>query len=78
MQQVILKEEMAKRTAVGEAWVVEPATNAKLKVQFFWPFRGDYWVLGLDDGTLVAECRYGVGNGPRRGDDVLDDEDAIG
>ena len=21
---------------------------AKLKVQFFWPFRGDYWVIDLD------------------------------
>ncbi len=32
----------------GRAWVVDPATNAKLKVQFFWPFRGDYWILELD------------------------------
>jgi len=35
------------RTAVGKAWVVDRGTNAKLKVQFFWPFRGDYWVLAL-------------------------------
>ena len=35
------------RVAVGKAWVVDKTTNARLKVQFFWPFRGDYWVLGL-------------------------------
>ena len=31
----------------GVARVVDPATNAKLKVTFFWPFAGDYWVLAL-------------------------------
>ena len=31
----------------GKAWVVDKTTNAKLKVQFFWPFSGNYWVLGL-------------------------------
>lgn len=34
-------------SAEGTAWVVDPATNAKLKVQFFWPFRGDYWIIDL-------------------------------
>jgi apolipoprotein D and lipocalin family protein len=46
------------RLAVGKAWVVEASTNAKLKVQFFWPFRGDYWVLGLGpayDWALVGD-----------------------
>lgn len=35
------------RRAEGKAWV---AANdpARLKVQFFWPFRGDYWVIALD------------------------------
>jgi apolipoprotein D and lipocalin family protein len=45
------------RTAVGKAWVVDPQTRAKLKVQFFWPFRGDYWVLALGpdyDWALVG------------------------
>jgi apolipoprotein D and lipocalin family protein len=36
------------RTAVGRAKVVDPETNAKLKVSFFGPFWGDYWILGLD------------------------------
>ena len=34
-------------TANGTAKVVDPKTNAKLKVTFFWPFYGDYWILGL-------------------------------
>ncbi|MCG7844257.1 MAG: lipocalin family protein, partial [Methanomassiliicoccales archaeon] len=31
------------RTAEGKAWIVDKATNAKLKVSFFWPFAGNYW-----------------------------------
>ena len=29
----------------GKAWVPDPEEPGKLKVQFFWPFRADYWVL---------------------------------
>jgi apolipoprotein D and lipocalin family protein len=36
-------------TANGKAWVVDPETNARLKVQFFWPFSGDYWIIQLGD-----------------------------
>ena len=32
----------------GKAYVVKGSGNAKLKVQFFWPFKGDYWIIGLD------------------------------
>lgn len=32
----------------GWAKVADPVTNAKLKVTFFWPFFGDYWILDLD------------------------------
>jgi apolipoprotein D and lipocalin family protein len=35
------------KTAKGKAWVVDTATNAKLKVSFFWPFAGNYWILEL-------------------------------
>jgi len=35
------------RSAKGKAWVVDSDTNAKLKVSFFWPFAGDYWIIGL-------------------------------
>lgn len=36
------------RRARGWAKVADPSTNAKLKVTFFWPFFGDYWILDLD------------------------------
>jgi apolipoprotein D and lipocalin family protein len=32
----------------GTARVVPESNNAKLKVSFFWPFEGDYWILDLD------------------------------
>ena len=31
----------------GTASVVDKRTNAKLKVTFFWPFSGNYWIIGL-------------------------------
>jgi len=34
--------------ATGKAFVVEGSNNAKLRVQFFWPFHGDYWIIDLD------------------------------
>jgi len=36
------------RSVRGKAWVVDRATNAKLKVRFFWPFAGAYWIIELD------------------------------
>lgn len=38
-----------KKQAKGKAWVVDKTTNSKLKVQFFWPFAGDYWIIELDE-----------------------------
>ncbi|WP_210488201.1 lipocalin family protein [Rufibacter aurantiacus] len=35
--------------ALGKAFPVEGSNNTKLRVQFFWPFRGDYWILDLPD-----------------------------
>jgi apolipoprotein D and lipocalin family protein len=34
--------------ATARAYPVEGASNARLRVSFFWPFYGDYWVIGLD------------------------------
>jgi apolipoprotein D and lipocalin family protein len=34
-------------TAKGTAKVADKVTNAKLKVTFFWPFYGNYWILDL-------------------------------
>lgn len=46
-------------TARGKAWVVDRTTNAKLKVSFFWPFRGDYWII-----ELGKEYEYAVVSAP--------------
>lgn len=46
------------KEAQGHAKVVDPATNAKLKVSFFRPFYGDYWVLDHADDyswSIVGE-----------------------
>ena len=36
------------KQSTGRARVVDPGTNAKLKVSFFRPFWGDYWIIDLD------------------------------
>ena len=38
----------------GKAFVVENSGNAKLKVQFFWPFKGKYWIIDLADDYSYA------------------------
>lgn len=35
------------KQAKGKAKVVDKNSNAKLKVTFFWPFYGDYWIINL-------------------------------
>jgi apolipoprotein D and lipocalin family protein len=35
------------KQAKGKAKVVDKNTGAKLKVTFFWPFYGDYWIIKL-------------------------------
>jgi lipocalin len=37
-----------KSTAKGKAWVPDPAEPGRLKVQFFWPFSGGYYIFHLD------------------------------
>ncbi len=46
----------------GKAFVVKGSGNAKLKVQFFWPFKGDYWIIELDKDYKWAA----VGNKSRK------------
>ncbi len=48
-------------TATGKAFVVDTTTNAKLKVQFFWPFKGDYWII-----DLAEDYSYAVVGHPNR------------
>ncbi len=39
----------------GKAFVVPNSGNAKLKVQFFWPFKGKYWII-----ELASDYSYAV------------------
>jgi len=45
----------------GRAKVADASTNAKLKVSFFWPFSGAYWII-----ELGAEYEYAVVSNPDR------------
>ncbi|MGE3180127.1 MAG: lipocalin family protein [Phycisphaerae bacterium] len=38
----------------GTASIVDETTNAKLKVTFFWPFAGDYWILEVGENYEYA------------------------
>lgn len=47
--------------ANGTAEIVPASGNARLKVSFFWPFKGDYWVFALD-----PDYRWAVVGNPNR------------
>jgi apolipoprotein D and lipocalin family protein len=47
--------------AKGTAKIADKKTNAKLKVTFFWPFYGDYWILDLG-----RNYEYAVVGEPKR------------
>ena len=49
------------KASKGKAEVVDTTTNAKLKVWFFWPFKGDYWIIDLD-----ADYQWAVVGVPSR------------
>jgi apolipoprotein D and lipocalin family protein len=38
----------------GKAFIDPGTGNAKLKVQFFWPFKGKYWIIDLADDYSYA------------------------
>ena len=45
----------------GKAFVQKDSGNAKLKVQFFWPFRAKYWII-----DLAPDYSYAVVSHPNR------------
>jgi len=47
--------------ARGKAFVVKGSNNSKLKVQFFWPFKGNYWII-----DLAPDYSYAVVGNPSR------------
>ncbi len=56
-----LAEGRPRREAKGVAYAVEGSDNARLRVSFFRPFYGDYWVIGLD-----PDYRWAVVGSPDR------------
>jgi len=45
----------------GKAFVEANSGNAKLKVQFFWPFTGKYWII-----DLASDYSYAVVSNPNK------------
>jgi apolipoprotein D and lipocalin family protein len=48
------KSDGKSKESKGTAKMVDTTSNAKLKVTFFWPFSGDYWVIDLDPDYKYA------------------------
>lgn len=55
------KFDAPQETAKSRAWFTDQDTNAKLKVQFFWPFYTRHWIIDLD-----KDYRYAVIGHPDR------------
>lgn len=47
-QGYLLENVSEKSQAKGKAWVPNANYPGRLKVQFFWPFAGDYYIISLD------------------------------
>lgn len=76
-----LQAENRTKEANGRAYIVDEKSNAKLKVSFFWPFYGNYWII-----DLAEDYRYAVISEPsqeyfwilsRTGEMAQDDIDHI-
>lgn len=50
-----------RKSVTGTAWVPDKNYPGRLKVRFFWPFSGDYYVMSLDD-----EYNYALVGTPNR------------
>jgi apolipoprotein D and lipocalin family protein len=49
------------KSSKGKAFIPDKKVPAKLKVQFFWPFKGDYWIMELDKEykyVMIGEPSY--------------------
>ena len=49
------------REVEGIAHIVDSNTNAKLKVSFYWPFFGSYWIINIGENY-----EYAVVSEPKR------------
>ena len=61
VENACLRSDGSRTVARGWARVVDPHSSAKLKVTFFWPFFGNYWILDLS-----PDYRYAVVGEPGR------------
>jgi apolipoprotein D and lipocalin family protein len=57
----LVKDHSKIKKIKGVAWVPDKNEPARLKVSFFWPFSGKYWVLALDN-----EYNYALVGDPSR------------
>ena len=55
------KTNKKKKSVKGVAWVPSKKFPGRLKVRFFWPFSGDYYVITIDD-----EYQYALVGSPSR------------
>ncbi len=56
-----VRQDGSAKVSKGRAKVVDATSNSKLKVTFFWPFYGDYWIIDLD-----PQYRWAVVGEPHR------------
>ena len=49
------------KESTGTAWVPDPAKPGQLKVRFFWPFAGDYYIM-----KLGPDYKYSLVGSPSR------------
>jgi apolipoprotein D and lipocalin family protein len=56
-----IEEPSRTSSAKGVAWIPDKSAPAKLKVRFFWPFSGNYWIMYLDKDyryVLIGEPSF--------------------
>ena len=61
LNRCFIKEDNKTKEAHGRAKVADEETNSKLKVTFFWPFYGDYWII-----ELAEDYRFVVVSEPKK------------
>jgi apolipoprotein D and lipocalin family protein len=49
-----IKDKSKVKKAKGTAWVPDSAFPGRLKVSFFWPFAGNYYIISLDKNYTYA------------------------
>jgi lipocalin len=49
-----INKENVSKSAKGTAWVPDDKHPGRLKVTFFWPFSGNYYIMALDENYQYA------------------------